>query len=419
VLLYQIGSGRAFGYDGSLTFRLFVLSGPQGAMTGQKVANNHVLMSLIGSLVHETTGTTAEAVYRAINSVAVGATAGIVVWWTSGWSRRSALAAGAVFATSPLLFDWGRQLRGYALVVLLTTIATLILAERMAGRGPRRWGLGYALAMGLAIGAHLYAGGVLLVHAAVVYARGRLPLWVGPFVTAVLIGLLVNAGVIVGVVRNNRGRLFQWSWPWELVLALGGRHPVTLGLLLVLLAPALVVVLRRREARWALGTLVAIVLVAWAVAPRDLYPRFFVWIVPVIAVLVAISVARHPRLGYVVPVLAAIQLALVLPGASEDRLGNRDAGRLIADLHAAGAEPCILGNSWEPMAAYAWEVRRVWSVDEAAQCDVVVDVLGPSPLANDVRTAFRHEAPVGDVAGARAWTDADPTCLADVRASCW
>src|SRR5437868_1691041 len=168
--LYMIGSNRSFGYDAAATFANFVATPsiwdsfavrsviPTIPVT-QVATNDHVLVSLLSHLIYSMTGSRNEVLYRITPALAAGATVGLS---TSVLARRFGLVAGVCaglyIATDPLFVDNSRDLRGYSLAALGSVAGTVLLA------GPRtRWRLvGYAVVMGLALAAHLFAAVLLL-----------------------------------------------------------------------------------------------------------------------------------------------------------------------------------------------------------------------------------------------------------------
>src|SRR5205807_2673376 len=127
---------------------------------------------LLSHLIYSATGTRSEVVYRLLPALAAGATVGVS---TAALARRfgilAGICAGLFIATDPLFVDNGRDIRGYSLAALGSVIATLILSSRwMRGRL-----IAYALIMGLAISAQLFAGVVLLCHVAWMLTRRSRP----------------------------------------------------------------------------------------------------------------------------------------------------------------------------------------------------------------------------------------------------
>src|SRR4029077_12146441 len=117
-----------------------------------------------------------------------------------------------------LFVDNSRDLRGYSLAALGSVVATLLLPRR-------RWL--YAVVMGLAIAAQLFAGVVLLCHVAWIATRRSrpdvlhyLPAWIA----AAAIGLAANAGVLITelTTRALPAPLFYPTFPRDLVFFLVG-----------------------------------------------------------------------------------------------------------------------------------------------------------------------------------------------------
>src|SRR5438093_7857175 len=171
---YMIGSNRSLGYDAAASFANFIATPsiwdafavrsviPTIPVT-QVATNDHVLLSLLSHFIYSATGTRSEVVYRLLPALAAGATVGVS---TAALARRfgilAGICAGLFIATDPLFVDNGRDIRGYSLAALGSVIATLILSSRWT-RGRL---IAYALIMGLAISAQLFAGVVLLCHVA-------------------------------------------------------------------------------------------------------------------------------------------------------------------------------------------------------------------------------------------------------------
>ena len=318
--VYMIGSNRSFGYDAAATFANFVATPslwdafavrsviPTIPVT-QVAGNDHVLVSLLSHVIYSATGSRNEVVYRLLPALGAGATVGLS---TGVLVRRfgllAGLCAGLYIATDPLFVDNSRDVRGYSLAALGSVAGTVLLA------GPRtRWRLvGYAVVMGLAIAAHLFAALVLLCHLAwILMRRSRTqlvelaPAWIG----AALIGLAANASVLVTeLVRHGLPPpLFYPTFPRDLLLFLLGAPvllPVGLWLAVALLG---LWVVRKKAWLWAAVGVLALVLgLLWlALQPGFLYPRFFVFLVPALGYVMAAAVARWWVLAPVVALGAA------------------------------------------------------------------------------------------------------------------
>src|SRR6266581_2648967 len=170
---YMIGSRRSFGYDAAATFANFIATpslwdafAVRSALPSIPIksiaSNDHVLLSLLSHLIYSLTGVRNEWVYRLVPALAAGGTVGVA---TAVLAKRFGLLAGVCaglyIATDPLFVDNSRDLRGYSLAALLALLATLMVLGSKWTRGRL---VVYALLLGLAIAAHVFALVVLLAH---------------------------------------------------------------------------------------------------------------------------------------------------------------------------------------------------------------------------------------------------------------
>ena len=405
-VVYMVGSNRSFGYDAAATFANFIATPslvdafavrsviPTIPVT-QVATNDHVLLSLLSHVIFSVSGSRNEVAYRVIPALAGGATVGVTA---AALSRRFGLLAGvcaALFvATDPLFVDNSRDLRGYSLAALGCVVATLLLA----GRWSRLRLALYALVMGLAIAAQLFAGVVLVCHVAWIASRRSwtdlrcaLPAWVA----AALIGAAANASIYyLELTRHGLPPpLFSPTFPRDLVLFLLGA-PVLLPIGLWLATVGLGVWTQRREA-W-LWTTLAVVAVAVAVLwlglrPAFLYPRFFIFLVPGCAVLVAAAVRRWWVLAPVVLAGALAAVAGQAPTYTEDPLALRQAAAVVESMHSAGQTACVVHSDEQILSAYTTDFAVVTSPDQLGGCDAVVVVSWGVDLA--VRDEAARELP--------------------------
>jgi hypothetical protein len=389
VAVYLIGSNRSFGYDAAATFANFVatpsiwdafaIRNVLPTVPLKSVASNdHVLLSLISHLIYSTTGSRSEIVYRLVPALAAGGTVGVT---TTALAQRFGLLAGAAaglfIATDPLFVDNSRDLRGYSLAALTCVVATVILAGRWT-----RWRLiAYALLMGLAVAAQLFAGVALLMHVARIASRrswpqlGQLaPAWVA----AAVIGLAANANIQVMELLQHGypASVFYPTFPRDLVLfLLGAPVLVPVGLWLATAGLGLWA-LRARPWLWAgLGVVALVVAALWlGLQPAYLYPRFFIFLVPACALLMAAAIARWKVLAPVVAGGALWAAISQVPGYVEDPLALPQAAAAIERIHAAGHRACVVHIDEQVLAAYTTEFSVVSTPDQLADCDAVVVV---------------------------------------------
>ena len=386
---YMIGSNRSFGYDAAATFANFIATPslwdafavrsviPTIPVT-QVATNDHVLLSLLSHVIYSASGSRNEVVYRLLPALAAGGTVGVS---TTALVRRfgllAGLCAGLYIATDPLFVDNGRDLRGYSLAALGSVLATLILVGKWT-----RWRLvAYALTMGLAIAAQLFAGVVLLCHVAWIASRRSRPqvaqlsaAWVG----AALIGVAAYASIYFTELTQHGlpPPLLNPTFPRDLVLFVVGA-PVLLPAGLWLATASLGVWTQRRQVwMWAIiAVLAVVVLILWlAVRPAFLYPRFFIFLVPAFAFLIAAAIQRWWVLAPVVVLAAVAAIAAQAPGYTEDPLALRQAAAFAERIQASGGRACVIHSDEQILSAYTSDFNVVTGPEQLADCDAVVVV---------------------------------------------
>ena len=384
---YMVGSRRSFGYDAAATFANFVATpslwdafAVRAALPSIPIksiaSNDHVLLSLISHVVYSLTGLRAEWVYRLLPALAGGATVGLTA---NALIKRFGLMAGIsgalYLATVPLFVDNARDLRGYTLAGLGAVVGTLLVSGKLTRR---RW-TAYGAVMGLAIAAQLFAGVVLLMHVVWVIATRRpwrplVPAWIA----AVLIGAAANAYIyyLELVQHGFPPSLFNPTFPRDLALFLLGA-PALLPIALWLTPFALGVwVLRREVAMWvALAVVVVVIGALWlGLQPAYLFPRFFIFLLPGIAFVLAAAIARWKVLGPVVLAGAVAAVVSQVPGYTEDPLALPQAAQVVDGAAAAGRTACVIHADEQVLAAYTTRFRVVTTAGELAECDLVVVV---------------------------------------------
>ena len=387
--VYLIGSNRSFGYDAAATFANFIATQslwdafavrsviPTIPVT-QVATNDHVLLSLLSHVIYSATGSRSEVVYRLLPALAAGATVGVSTSVLAGrFGILAGVCAGLYIATDPLFVDNSRDIRGYSLAALGSVLATLILAGRRT-----RWRLvAYAVVMGLAIAAQLFAGVVLLCQIAWIATRRSrpalaqlAPAWIG----AALIGVAANANIQVAEFTQHGlpPPLFYPTFPRDLVLFLVGA-PVLLPVGLWLASAGLGLWTERRSAwLWTTIAVVAVVvLVLWlGLRPGFLYPRFFIFLVPACAFLMASAIRRWWVLGPVVVVGVVAAVISQASGYTQDPLALPQAAAVVQRVHASGGRACVLHSDEQVLSAYTSDFTVVTRPDQLADCDAVVVV---------------------------------------------
>jgi hypothetical protein len=410
---YLVGANRSYGYDAAATFANFVatpslwdafaIHSVLPTVPIKSVASNdHVLLSFVSHLIYSLTGSRSEVVYRLVPALAAGGTVGVT---TTVLARRfgliAGLCAGLFIATDPLFVENSRDLRGYSLAALGAVLGTLILVGKWT-----RWRLvAYALVMGLAIAAQLFAAVVLLMHIAWITTRGSWPQarQLAPaWLAAAVIGVAANVNIQVMELLGHGypPSVFYPDFPRDLVFFLVGA-PLLLPLGLWLSTAGLGLWTLRKELwLWAAIVAVAVVVgVLWlGLRPAYLYPRFFIFLIPGCGYLMAAAIARWRVLALVVVVGAVVAALTQVPGWTQDPLALPQAAAAVERIHAAGGRACVIHIDEQVLAAYTSDFAIVSSPDQLAGCDAVVVVSWNVDLA--LRNLAAQEFPRATTLGA-------------------
>jgi 4-amino-4-deoxy-L-arabinose transferase-like glycosyltransferase len=387
---YLIGSGRSFGYDAAATFANYVAtpnlidafavhSALPSIPLKSIASNDHVSLSLISHVIYSVTGSRSEVVYRLVPAVAAGGTVGVsAAVLAKRFGLLAGTCAGLFIATNPLFVENSRDLRGYSLAALLVLAATLMLIRGAWTRGRLA---AYAALLGFAIATHVFAIVVLLVHVVWISMRRSWPelkqlspAWIGAFV----IGAAANANIeaMEFLQHGFPPSLFDPTFPRDLVLFLVGA-PVLLTVGLWLSTAGLGLWAARREPWvWAAIAVVGVVVgVLWLVLqPAYLYPRFFIFLIPGVAYLVAAAVQRWKVLAPIVAAGAVAAVVAQVPGYTQDPLALPQAAAAIEQARAGGGEACVIHADEQVLAAYTTDFTVVTRPDQLNACTVVVVV---------------------------------------------
>lgn len=377
---YAIHVGRGLDYDSAETVGFFVHTpSVLDAFRRQRAFNNHPLFSALDHVVGILTGSYSPAAMRLLPIACSALAVGLLGFLAA---RRFGVVSGAVaaviLATNGMLVVEGRAVRGYSLLVLATVASTALVArmvrdERRDGRFGWRLGLLYAVVSGAGIADHAYMVGPIVMQVAAVGAahlrhadRERTRRWALVWVRTAIVGLLAYIRLAKPMFAADRGRLFHLWFPLQLVRDLGGGHWWEAAVLLPLAAAGL-----WRHADRVLVVALAVgfgvlLLCAWATAPADLYPRFFIWAVPAVGWGAGAAASRVRWPGLAAAALSAMAVLPLVPGPSAAPLPLAQAARLIRADDAAGLRPCVLGESAEPLVGY---LPTFTAVTEPSQLD--------------------------------------------------
>lgn len=219
--------------------------------------------------------------------------------------------AAAVVAGHALVVQWGQQVRGYSLAVLLATVATLLLLRALERPTTARV-VAYGVVAGVACYTHVVTALVVAAHAVTVLTTRPVP-W-RAIRTAVGTGAVVTAPLAWYLVTRSGDPLDWIGDPTraevvdELADVAGGgvRHLAVVGGLAAVGA-TIAAASRRWQSRlvalWAAVPVAVVVVSTYTVKPL-LVARFLVVVVPALALLVGLAVRRLPRAAGVVAVAA-------------------------------------------------------------------------------------------------------------------
>jgi len=401
-----------FGYDSAVTFANFIatpslldafaVSTQQPTIPLAQIAgNDHVLVSLISHLIYSLTGMRSEVVYRLVPALAAGGAVGVTATaLAERFGLVAGLSAGLYVATNPMFVENSRDLRGYSLAALCGVLATVLFLKSPSPLRSKKLLALYGALLGLAIAAHVFAGLVLVAHVLWVVARRSWPdlrRLVPAWILAGVIAVAAN-GYILWVDVTQHGFLpkqFDPTFPRDLVLYLLGA-PSLLALGLWLSAAGLGLwALRKERLFWvALGLAAAAAALLWLVIqPYYLYPRFFIFLIPGVAFVLAAAVQRWKVLAPVVVLGAVAAVIAQVPNYTADPLALRQAAREVAAADGAGKRVCLIHSDEQVLGAYAPKgFTVISSADQLGGCDEVLIVSWAIdiPLRDEAARQFPH-----------------------------
>jgi 4-amino-4-deoxy-L-arabinose transferase-like glycosyltransferase len=292
----------------------------------------------------------------------------------SGTSR-AGIAAAALVAVNPMLLFYSQEARGYALMILLTTVAALYFV-RALDRGRGRDFAGWGIASGLALATHYFAVFPIAAEAAWLLYRRRGEAARGLAIVAGF-GLLLAPLAIHQMSYGHAEWIGNHSlghrlWETGVTFAVGETGDIVarperplLGLAPVaLIVAALALLAARGDGRERRGAGLMLAIAAVTVA------------IPLALGLLAPSkdyVLARNLLPALVPLLAAVAIAVTLPAAR--RRGAVLAAALVAYSLGfsiwASAAPSLQRPDWDAVAAKLGEPSTpramvTWTLGEAS-----------------------------------------------------
>ncbi len=381
---YLRNAGRGYAYDESITVGLFVNADLWAPFTRQQVANNHPFFSFVEQLVWRLGGTS-EAWMRLLPALFAGATIGLIIWWSARrWNARTGIVAGVIVASTPMFAYFGQHARGYSLMVLCAVASTMLVQQLIHEERTGLLRAAYVVVAAMGLATHLYMAFALAGHVGLVATNRQLGVrWVVLWLRASAVGGLAYVG---GSMPHGRAGLFRPAFPTDVLFGLLGATAISSVVLGAVVAAAM---WRSRRSSLVVVPPMALFLMLWLVArPLDLYPRFFVVVVPAVALAAASMVARRPILA--VPVLVAA--AAMAPFAPPSDFGLRATAEVLERSIDRGAQPCAVGS--EALVAYLTVVPEF---SPNLRCDVIAKVGSWDPPGLDAERARLSVATVGDI----------------------
>ncbi|MFT6290699.1 MAG: hypothetical protein ACJAR2_001290 [Ilumatobacter sp.] len=395
LFLGLIRIGRSFGYDEGFTYFFFISGGsPRKALTTQIIFNNHPMFSAIQSVGWKL-GFVGETTQRLGPALCGAAAVGITVWFVARYFGVIAgVGAGVILGLNPVFLEQFRQLRGYALATVAVLAAGAALWRSWSDLR-HRWLVIQGACMVVAVTTHAYSAVTILMLAVATLALGKvrrahLIAWASSAVVALLImspvldDMRTNAGL--------RGNRYSPDFPKNLVRGLTGWETYPVIIVSAAVVAGLVVIARRSTTHLyaviaSSGVLVIAVLAMWQIVqPFDLYLRFFMSVIPLVAALAAIGIAQLPRPAQLVAVVAIA--VLLAPGARDiidAQPTMRDGAALINTARDAGYEVC--GRNAEPFLVYSAPMRLITGIDDFEGCQVYASVLSMNSVQRESATA--------------------------------
>jgi hypothetical protein len=212
-----------------------------------------------------------------------------------------------------------------------------------------------------------------------------------------VIGAAANANIeiMVFVQHGFPASQFDPTFPRDLVLfLLGAPVLLTVGLWLSTVGLGLWAV-RREPVVWAaVGVVAVVIVVLWLILqPAYLFPRFFIFLIPGIAYVMAAAIQRWKVLAPVVLTGAVAAVVAQVPGYMQDPLALPQAAAAVESARAAGSTVCVIHSDEQVLAAYTTHFKVVTTAGELAGCDEVVVVSWNVDLA--LRELAAQEFPRG------------------------
>jgi hypothetical protein len=376
--LYSIGSGRSLDYDSNITVGAFVKTGSLlDPLRRQIQLNNHPLFSILEHIVWSL-GFHSETYLRVLPILFGAMTVALVTaWCVHRWGFVPGLSAGALVAANPLFASLSRSVRGYSLLTLCAVAATIVLWHMLESPHARNTPWIVWLYVGLVaagISTHLYGCVVLVVHAAIVVVRSQFDAtWFLRWTAGLFLGGAIYLKTLHTILNTHNMRTFHEEFPRELATVMLGQARVAVAVLGVIVLSALWLVRKRTELLAGTAAVAIFAVFVWVVVqPQFLVVRYFIWLVPGVALAAAFLVVRRPVAIVLVVVAVTAMVAHQWTSWTEVEVASSETAAVVDAARAQGMRVCGYLHTGVAVLAYTRQPARTKSAAEAASCDLVV-----------------------------------------------
>ena len=376
--VYSIGSGRSLDYDSNITVGAFVKTGSLlDPLRRQIQLNNHPLFSILEHIVWSL-GFHSETYLRVLPILFGALTVALVAAWCAHrWGVVPGVSAGALVAANPLFASLSRAVRGYSLLTLCAVAATIVLWQMLESPRARNTPWMVWLYVGLVaagISTHLYGCVVLVVHAAIVVVRSQFDAtWFLRWAVGLFLGSAIYLKTSQIILNTHNVRTFHHEFPGELATAMLGQARVSVAVLGVAVAFALWLVRKRTELLAGIAAVVVFAAFVWVVVqPQFLVVRYFIWLVPGVALAAAFLVARRPVAIVLVVIAVTAMVAHQWSTWTNLEVASSETAAVVDAARAQGMKVCSYLHTGVAVLAYTRQPARTESAAEAATCDLIV-----------------------------------------------
>jgi len=205
------------------------------------------------------------------------------------------------------------------------------------------------------------------------------------------LGSLIYLKTINVVLNTHNARQFHKEFGREVTQAVLGQTRPAVAILAVIVLVALFVQRRRLEFVSATVAVIAFMLFVWVVVqPQFLVVRYWVWIIPGVALAAAFLVSRRPLV--IVLVLVAVGSMVFHERATWNtvEVPTSETAALVDAARAQGMRVCGVLHTGVAVLGYTRQPERGLTIAQIAKCDFVIGFYVPHALNRLVRLQFPY-----------------------------